>query len=55
MWTGLGKEEAARRLLADGPNELRREEATPIWKILLRQFQSPLVLLLGAASAIAAT
>lgn len=54
MQTGLGKSEAARRLQQDGPNELRREEATPIWKILLRQFQSPLVLLLAAASTIAA-
>jgi Ca2+-transporting ATPase len=54
MLPGLEKSEAARRLQNDGPNELRREKATPIWKILLRQFQSPLILLLAAASGIAA-
>jgi P-type Ca2+ transporter type 2C len=53
MLSGLPKEEAARRLQRDGPNELKRSEGTPPFKILIRQFQSPLVLLLGVACGIA--
>lgn len=47
---GLSADEAARRLAADGPNELHREDGAGPWRLLLQQFTSPLVLLLiGAA------
>lgn len=48
--TGLSRVEAARRLAADGPNEVERETVTPAGRILLRQFSSPLVLILIVAS-----
>jgi P-type Ca2+ transporter type 2C len=50
---GLEPEEAARRLAQQGPNELVQRPATPRWKLLLRQFESPLVLILVAASVVA--
>jgi len=50
---GLGAEEAANRLLADGPNELRAVPPVPMWRLALKQFQDPLVYLLGAAAAVA--
>jgi len=47
---GLSTAEAARRLATVGPNELRRDDGTPPWRIFLRQLSSPVVLLmLGAA------
>ena len=49
MSAGLSSAEAARRLAADGPNRIARQEATPAWRMLARQLASPLVwLLLGA-------
>ena len=46
---GLRREEAARRLIEQGPNELEREEGTSPWVMLAGQFKSPIVwLLLGA-------
>jgi Ca2+-transporting ATPase len=46
---GLGAAEAARRLAADGPNELRSTPPTPAWRRVLAQFRDPLIyLLLGA-------
>jgi potassium/sodium efflux P-type ATPase len=50
---GLAAEEAATRLSADGPNELRALPAVPLWRRALAQLQDPLVYLLGAAAAIA--
>ena len=50
---GLGAEEAATRLHADGPNELRAVPPVPAWRRALAQLQDPLVYLLGAAAAIA--
>ncbi|PKO33776.1 MAG: haloacid dehalogenase [Betaproteobacteria bacterium HGW-Betaproteobacteria-7] len=50
---GLGAEEAAKRLRADGPNELRAVPPVPIWRRVLAQLQDPLVYLLGAAAAVA--
>ena len=47
--TGLSTAEAARRLAADGPNEIARADGTPAWRMLLAQFASPLVLLLVGA------
>ena len=50
---GLGAVEAAQRLQADGPNELRAVPPVPAWRRALAQLQDPLVYLLGAAAAIA--
>ena len=50
---GLGAEEAAQRLQADGPNELRAVAPVPAWRRALAQLQDPLVYLLGAAAAVA--
>jgi potassium/sodium efflux P-type ATPase len=50
---GLDSEEAAKRLQADGPNELRAVPPVPAWRRALAQLQDPLVYLLGAAAAIA--
>ena len=50
---GLGTEEAAQRLQADGPNELRAVPPVPMWRRALAQLQDPLVYLLGAAAAVA--
>ncbi len=43
---GLSVAEAARRLAADGPNELRRTKPVPVWRKILVQFKDPLVYLL---------
>src|SRR3990167_1834242 len=50
---GLGAEQAANRLRADGPNELRALPPAPAWRRALAQLQDPLVYLLGAAASIA--
>lgn len=52
--TGLTSEEAARRLLAHGPNTLLARNRQPWWLRLLRQFTDPLVYLLLVAVAISA-
>lgn len=49
---GLSQEEAARRLALHGPNALREAAAIRPLDILLAQFKSPIVLILGAAGAI---
>jgi len=41
--SGLSSAEAARRLAADGPNELRGTRPVPIWRKILDQFQDPLI------------
>ncbi|OKL52348.1 cation-translocating P-type ATPase [Buchananella hordeovulneris] len=46
---GLTQAEAAARLAADGPNELRGKPPVPWWKSLAAQFKDPLVYLLFAA------
>ena len=46
---GLSTDEAARRLAADGPNELRAVPPVPAWRRVLAQLQDPLVYLLGVA------
>lgn len=48
--TGLTHAEAAQRHAADGPNEIRRQAATPVWRLIAVQFSSPLVLLLAGAA-----
>ncbi len=50
---GLSPAEAARRLAADGPNELRGKPPVPAWQRFLRQFQDPLIYLLFVAIGIA--
>ena len=50
---GLSSDEAARRLVQEGPNALRAAPPTPRWRHLLAQFQDPLTSLLLAAIAIA--
>jgi magnesium-transporting ATPase (P-type) len=50
---GLGAEDAAKRLQADGPNELRGVAPVSAWRRALAQLQDPLVYLLGAAAAVA--
>ncbi len=47
--TGLSDAEAARRLAADGPNELRPRKPVPRWVKLLQQFRDPLIYLLLVA------
>ena len=49
---GLTLDEAARRLAADGTNELLAKPPTPTWRRVLAHFQDPLVYLLLAAIAI---
>ena len=50
---GLTAPEAARRLLENGPNELRSAPGIPAWRRVLSQFQDPLIYLLMLAIAIA--
>ena len=52
---GLAREEAARRLAKDGPNEITTARAVPAWRKLLAQFQNPLIYLLLAAVAVSVT
>jgi Ca2+-transporting ATPase len=49
---GLAAVEAARRLAADGPNEIRREAGASPWVVLARQFKGVFVLLLLCATVI---
>jgi len=50
--TGLSGQEAAKRLAADGPNELQEGERISRWKIFLSQFKSLLIWVLIAAGII---
>jgi Ca2+-transporting ATPase len=52
---GLAEDEATARLARYGPNRLPRRPPPPVWRIVLRQFRSPLiyVLLLAAALSLA--
>ena len=51
---GLTAEEAADRLVREGPNELEGGEELNPWRILLGQLTSPMVLLLAAAGILSA-
>ncbi|WP_413898760.1 cation-translocating P-type ATPase [Rhodoferax sp.] len=51
--TGVSAREAARRLVQNGPNELRAAPRAPAWRLVLAQFQDPLIYLLLAAVAVA--
>lgn len=50
---GLTAEVAARRIIEDGPNELRANQPQPAWRRLLAHFKDPLIYLLLVAVAIA--
>lgn len=50
---GLTDDQAAQKLAADGPNQLRAAPRIPAWRAFLAQFQDPLVALLLAAMVIA--
>jgi P-type Mg2+ transporter len=52
---GLSKDEAKQRLKDGGLNEVSTERTVAGWKIFLRQYTSPLVLILIAASVISAS
>ena len=47
---GLTSAEAAARLAADGPNELRTTGARPAWRTFVAQFRNTLILILLAAT-----
>jgi len=51
---GLSDKEAGERALVFGPNVIAVHDKAPIFRIVLHQFQSPVVYLLMAASAMAA-
>ncbi|MBA4371136.1 MAG: ATPase, partial [Coriobacteriaceae bacterium] len=51
---GLSAERAAELLDLSGPNELRRAERTPAWRMFLRQFNDFMIWVLLAAVAISA-
>jgi Ca2+-transporting ATPase len=51
---GLSTSDASQRLAQSGPNEIRRAEGTPAWKVLLGQFSGALVWLLIGACALSA-
>jgi P-type Ca2+ transporter type 2C len=51
---GLDVDEARRRLLAHGPNELSHVHRVSPWPVLLAQFQNLLILILLTATAVSA-
>ena len=51
---GLSSAEAQHRLIEFGPNEIRRERTTTPLTLLARQFESPVIWLLLAASVLSA-
>jgi len=52
---GLAPREAAQRLAEGGPNELTSAVDTPLWRLILDQFKSPLVLILVVAAVVSAS
>ena len=51
---GLSSAEAARRLERHGHNELTGARQEPRWRAFLRQFQSPMILILMVAAVVSA-
>jgi Mg2+-importing ATPase len=49
---GLSTQEATSRLEKNGPNILETHSRNSAWKLLLRQFESPIILILFAATII---
>jgi Ca2+ transporting ATPase len=52
MESGLSSGEAARRRAAYGANAMPAEEPTPLWRLLLRQLDDPLVKILLCSAAV---
>jgi Ca2+-transporting ATPase len=50
---GLAHDQAIRRLAEHGPNTLPEAEHRPLWRVLVRQFASPLIYILFVAAVIA--
>ncbi|WP_406164680.1 HAD-IC family P-type ATPase [Streptomyces sp. NBC_00996] len=50
--TGLSSDEAARRLVLHGPNEIPSEPRTPAWRRMLQQLRDPLIMVLLVAAAL---
>lgn len=53
--SGLSQAEVERRQKTYGPNLLPERGATPVWRIVLRQFASPLIYILVAAAVVSAS
>ncbi|MFB2770935.1 cation-transporting P-type ATPase [Pelatocladus sp. BLCC-F211] len=53
-WNGLTETEAKARLQRFGANRLPQQPAPGAWQILLRQFCSPLIYILGLAALVSA-
>ncbi|SMP76391.1 cation-transporting P-type ATPase [Noviherbaspirillum suwonense] len=53
LQNGLTSEVASRRIIEDGPNELRASQPQPTWRRLLSHFRDPLIYLLLVAISIA--
>ena len=53
--TGLTQTEALAGLAQYGPNEIRKEQARPLWRMLLAQYLSPVIALLIVASVVSAS
>ena len=51
---GLDPDEARRRLITHGPNELEERAATSAWRLLAEQFTNAMILVLLGAAAITA-
>ena len=51
---GLSADEAAKRLVADGPNKLKEQPKTPMWIRFFQQMADPMVIMLLAAAVISA-
>ncbi|KAI3627870.1 P-type Ca(2+) transporter [Malassezia furfur] len=49
---GLNREQVAEARRKFGPNELEDEPATPLWKLILEQFQDQLVIILLASAVV---
>lgn len=47
---GLTEGEAGERFAKYGPNEIKKEKATPVWKIFIEQFKNVLIILLLGAT-----
>ncbi|HKK58645.1 MAG TPA: cation-transporting P-type ATPase, partial [Salinivirga sp.] len=46
---GLNKEQARKRLHSYGPNRLRQKQKVTAWQLLVNQFKSLVIILLGIA------
>ena len=50
LYSGLNSEEAIARLETEGPNALPEEKETPFWKLVVKQFEDLLVIILLVAA-----